>query len=179
MFWFILFGAIYLVVIAIYVLLYKRVLMIRGYVKKHDSLCEFLIGLLGVAGLILVLVFGFVKNIDAYKSQEKVISETRTELVCVDGVYLQLGMSYSSDSVSRELYYFYYEKLDNGGYKLNKKNPDYAVVFEEDRDDGVLIEYKESMVEPSIYTFDWGGIIGTEFHVPVGSIKVGCKIDAE
>ncbi len=79
-----------------------------------------------------------------------------------------------SGTIEGEQYYFYYTK-EGLGFKPGKmKVNDLTTIFEENRQDGLLISYKKEFVNSKAYLFTFGLCdckYKYEIHIPKGSLK--------
>lgn len=76
-------------------------------------------------------------------------------------------------------YFYFYEERPNGGYKLDKLIADKCTVYEEDRDNGILLTISRFPNHDNKWAFDSYVARTYEFHIPVGSISREFNLDAE
>jgi hypothetical protein len=82
-----------------------------------------------------------------------------------------------SGMIKSDQYYFYYEQMENGGFRPGKIMADSGVrVYEETRSDAKLIEF-EWVVDNPLASWIAFPVNATgylyEFHVPKGTIRTG------
>lgn len=109
------------------------------------------------------------------------IMESKTELAALrvkDGVegHFFLG----SGTVEGKQYYFYYLKNEDGSLTPAKVNADEDVkIYEEERKDATLVKYNAEFKNEIAYIIGVPTMQGkksVEFHVPVGTVKIGYEM---
>jgi hypothetical protein len=82
-----------------------------------------------------------------------------------------------SGKIDGEMYYYYYEKLTNGGFKSHKIQSSSVIVFEDQDSTAYIINtYKRLPKDHSAYNWTFR-MPGTEIHVPKGSIVHDYNLD--
>lgn len=83
------------------------------------------------------------------------------------GLFMMVG------TIGQSSTYFYYTTTNDGGFRQQQWTPDgNTTIYEEDRKDGQLTQYKRKFAHPWM---DWIGspedVYRMEFHIPKGSIQ--------
>jgi hypothetical protein len=151
-------------------------------IMRPESLCGyffwglFYLVICGFAGVIC----GGIAHGSGYIFEGHAVEGQHSKLVAIrdkDGVEGQFYLG--SGFISSEPYYFYYESLENGGFRPGKIDADGSVtVYEEDRKDAELVMFDWKITYPA---WAWliclrdedGGRHSYAFHVPKGTIKTG------
>lgn len=152
--------------------------MSMGGSRLDFMLCFFLssiftgFGALPCAGIAALL--GFFFKAEPIKSGECHLAALRDK----DGVSGQFFLG--SGMIEAQPYFFYYKKRSDGGFQPGKVNVSSRVrIYEEDRDDALMVEWTWELTKPWAYLVAFphntGGWV-CDFRVPKGTIRSGYSI---
>lgn len=135
----------------------------------------------GIAGLVISLFVSFYVKSDLIMDKH---GETKNIYAIADGNSVSGSFFLGSGYVDCVQYYYYYEQLDNNGFKQRKVRVEIATVFEHTDTTGYISAYK--MVLPkghwaigwSVLT-EWDLKYVYEIHIPKGSIRNSFNLDLE
>jgi hypothetical protein len=122
-------------------------------------------------------------NVTTWEYRDRVSLAALDNVTGIHGDPTFLG----SGPIDSRFYYVYNYLTSRGGKRFGKVNMDHSEVFEEDREDGFLVnlhkvirpsaEYKNSFWDWASTTPNKDEFIITDIYVPKGSVKKGINID--
>lgn len=158
----------------------------KSYDDGHDrtKLIMVCILLTTLMSIIPVVIIGGVTGELAVEHKQ---ITTETQIVCLKDTSSINGNVYLfGGQIDGKPCYYYYEKVNNGAFLLKSVSSDKVLIYEQDRNDGVIKKSFDQITPNKYWNFGW--FLGvhqylenekTEFYIPAGSISRQFILDAE
>lgn len=155
------------------------------YHKEYTKAIVYTIFLMFVGALVGALVSMMLSSA-LYKSKVP-LAKSRIDISAMsDGTSMYGHFFLGSGTIKDVQYYYYYELLDNGGFKQNKVTVSNTVIFESEDTTGYMVTF--TYVLPDNHWAKGWIVDGCdcssekdtyEFHIPKGSVQREFKLDLE
>ncbi len=143
--------------------------------RDHDIISVLLLLLAGgvlsaVSFIVPFLIAGDFVEREIYKETRLVSLQ---DSIDVKGQFFLFG-----GSIEGEPYYYFYKELSSGGYQLDKIEAYRVIIFEEDRDNALMVQYR-NIYEKTSWSFRVAEYSKYEIYIPRGTLIRNFRLDTE